>query len=250
MGLLEALKVDIAELRSMDLEPVSVAVVDSGVDATHPDLAGRVERAVEVVRDGDDDRVVEVAVPTNSDVYGHGTAAASIIAGIAPNARITDVRVLDAENVCKGETLVAGLRFAVESGLRVINMSLAANARLLPLLNPLCETAYRSNQVVVASRRNMPLVGDGLPAEFSSCIGVDAGSFASQLQLRFQADNVIEFVAHGEGVVVAAAGGGRTTMTGTSFATPAVAGVCALLAGAHPDLRPFDLKSLLRAFSG
>jgi subtilisin family serine protease len=96
----------------------------------------------------------------------------------------------------------------------------------------------------------MPLTDNGFPAELSSCISVDVGRFETALKVQFQADHAIEFVGHGEDVKVAAAGGGYTTMTGTSFATPAVSGLCALLVGAYPDLRPFDVKSLLRSLDG
>jgi subtilisin len=78
---------------------------------------------------------------------------------------------------------------------------------------------------------------------------VDIGKFRSQFHVLFRYGHAIEFAAHGEQVVVAAAGGGKTTMTGASFATPAVSGLCALLVGAYPDPRPFGVKSLLRAFS-
>lgn len=231
------------------LPPVTVAVVDSGVDATHPQLQERIVQAVRVVPAGKGQRVIRGAVPRNADVYGHGTAVASIICQIAPNARILDVRVLDPENVCSGETLIAGLRHAVDSSARIINMSLAASARFALPLRDLCEAAYRRNQIVVASQRNMPLTDQGYPAEVATCIGVGSGRFPSQLQVAFRREGVIEFAAHGEDVVVAAPGGGKTTLTGTSFAAPAVAGICALPAGAYPDLRPFEAKSLLKAFA-
>ena len=249
MGLLSALGAKLQALPSRDLEPVAVAVIDSGVDASHPDLLGRVERAVSIEKINEEYKVAEGTVPENADVYGHGTAVASIITGMAPNARIIDIRILNAQNVGAGEALIAGFRYAVEQRIRIINMSLAAKAKFTSSLNSLCETAYRQNQLVVAARRNMPLVDDGFPAEFSSCIGVDIGKFLSQFDVKFRKDHAIEFIAHGEEVTVAAAGGGHTTMTGTSFATPAVTGLCALLVGAYPDLFPYDVKSLLRAFA-
>jgi subtilisin len=95
----------------------------------------------------------------------------------------------------------------------------------------------------------MSVCDDGFPAELSSSIGVDLGNFLSQFHLKFRPDHAIEFIAHGEDVTVAAAGGGYTTMTGTSFATPAISGICALLVGAFPDLRPFEVKSILRWFA-
>jgi subtilisin family serine protease len=228
---------------------VAVAVIDSGIDAGHRELKGRVDRAVRIEPAPRGHRVVESSRRGNADVYGHGTAVASIIARIAPNARLVDVRVLDARNLCTGETLLAGFRFAVEAGFPVVNMSLAARARFMTPLSRLCEKAYRRNQLVVAAKRNMPLVDNGFPAELSSCIGVDMGRHASAFELLFRRAEIIQFVAHGDRVRVAAAGGGRTTMSGTSFAAPAVSGLCALLLGAHPDLCPFDVKALLRAFA-
>jgi subtilisin len=239
----------LTEFPRQKLEPVTVAVVDSGIDATHPQLAGRIVRAVRVEPAGKKQRIVKGAVPRNADVYGHGTAVASIICKIAPNAQIVDIRVLDPTNVCSGETLIEGFRHAIDSHARIINMSLAASAKFALPLRELCETAYRRNQLVVASRRNMPLTDEGYPAEVATCIGVNSGKYASQFQVMFQRDRIIEFAAHGEDVVVAAPGGGETTMTGTSFAAPGVSGLCALLVGACPDLRPFEVKSLLKAFS-
>lgn len=248
-GLLSALTSSFPELLARPLEPVAVAVLDSGIDATHPDLAGRVTAAYAVEKVGEEYQVVAGQVPANCDLYGHGTAVASIIAKIAPNARLIDIRVLDALNVGAGQALIAGFRWAVEQRIRIINLSLAARPAFAQPLHRLCEQAYRQNQLVIAARRNMPLMDDGLPAEFSSSIGVDLGKFLDQFHLKYRPDHAIEFIAHGEEVVVAAAGGGYTTMTGTSFATPAVTGICALLVGAYPDLRPFEIKSVLRWFS-
>jgi subtilisin family serine protease len=250
MSLLSALRSRLQTLSRRRLNPVTVAVVDSGIDATHPDLKGRVVAAVRVVERGEKKlALVKGSVPRNADLFGHGTAVAGIVARLAPNARFCDIRVLNDQNAGSGRALLAGFRHAVESGARIINMSLAAGAAFAPELTVLCEVAYRNNQLVVAARRNMPLADEGFPADIPICIGVDLGRFRSPFRVFFREDHRIEFVAHGEDVVVPAAGGGHTTMTGTSFATPAVSGLCALLVGAYPDLRPFDIKSLLRAFS-
>jgi subtilisin len=248
-SLLSALSIKFPDLTSRPLEPVSVAVIDSGIDATHPALAGKVLEAYGVEKSGEEFKVVKGRVPENADLYGHGTAVASIICGLAPNARLIDIRVLDTLNVGAGEALLAGFNHAVTQRIRILNMSLAAKAAFAAKLHPLCETAYHRNQLVIAARRNMPLMDDGFPAEFSSSLGVDLGKFLSQFHLKFRPDHCIEFIAHGEEVTVAAAGGGYTTMTGTSFATPAISGICALLVGAFPDLRIFEVKSILRWFA-
>lgn len=232
-----------------ELAAIEVAVVDSGVDATHPDLVGRVAAAVAIELDGGEPRVVEQPLGTNTDTFGHGTAVASVIAGLAPNARILDVRVLGAANAGAGGALLAGVEWALARGARVLNLSLAAKSDFAPRLAALCDRAYRAGQVVVAAKRNMPLVDNGFPAELSAAISVDMGEYDEPYTLLYRDDHPIEFVADGEGVKVAAAGGGYTTKTGTSFAAPHVSAMCALLLGAWPWLRPFEVKSALKAFA-
>jgi subtilisin len=248
-SLRSALELTLEKLQGMPLEPVEVAVVDSGIDATHSDLTNRVTFACWVHTSPRGPKVDERALAQDNDAYGHGTGVAGVIAQIAPNARLLDVRVLDEGNCGQGEILVAGFRWAVERGVRLINLSLASKARFAPQLHELCEQAYRQNQVVVAAKRNMPLVDNGFPAELSTCIGVDLDQFPSPFTLRYRPEPPIEYVARGVEVMTTARGGGYTPMTGTSFATPTVAGLCALLIGAYPDLRPFEVKTLLKVFA-
>lgn len=242
---LDRIRMELASLAARPLEPVEVAVIDSGIDASHPDLQGKVVSAWRAEQSQGRVAVCEAPLGQNNDTFGHGTAVASIIARIAPNARLVDVRVLGAQH-SGGGLLIEGMRKAVALRCPVVNMSLAASASMAQPLFALCEMAYRQGQVVVASKRNMPLVDNGFPAELSSCLGVESARLASELELRYRATDPIEFVAHGEDVVVAAPNGGYTTKTGTSFAAPAVSAACALLLGAYPGLRPFEIKTLLK----
>jgi subtilisin family serine protease len=237
-------------IRARSLAPVTVAVLDSGVDATHPDLAGRVAGSVAVELDAEEKPVVREMSPTaNNDVFGHGTSVAGIIAAVAPNARIYDVRILSDRNVGGTEVLLTGFRHALDQPWRLLNLSLAAITSIRNEFSQLCERAYFQEQIVVAARRNLPLGDDGLPAEFSSCIGVDRGSYPSPYEYAFRPRTPIEFEARGEAVIAPARGGGYTTVTGTSFATPTVCGLCALLLGAYPDLKLFEIKTVLRHFA-
>ena len=247
-GLTAAVQVRPEALIGGKLEPVEVAILDSGIDASHPALRGRIVAAFRV-EGGRRKPTVRPARRKNNDGYGHGTAVASIIARIAPNARLVDIRVLGPDNQGSGAALIEGLRFAVKRGSRLINMSLAATGEFAAALHALCETAYYRNQVLVAAKRNMPLVDNGFPAEFSSCIGVDNRAFPSPFVFRFIPGQTIEYAAHGTAVVVAAPGGRYTTSTGTSFATPTITGICARMLGAYPDMRPFEVKSLLKLFA-
>jgi subtilisin family serine protease len=244
--LAKALGTRIDALARRKLGPVEVAVIDSGIDATHADLAGRVQLAYHVKAGAGGARVVPIATPSNQDSYGHGTAVASIIARIAPNARLIDVHVLEAGNIGSPDALVAGLETAIAHRWRVINMSLAATPMVARRLMPLCERAHFQGQVVVAARRNLPFPDDGYPAAFSSVLGVDNDELPSPYRYFFKSGPV-EWNASGEWVSVASAGGGYTAKVGTSFATPVITGLCALLLGAFPELTPFEVKAVLKA---
>lgn len=248
MSLAEALSADLSKLAERDLRPVEVAVLDTGIDAGHPDLADRVDGAYEIL---DEDGVERASAlpPGDNDPFGHGTGVASIVAEIAPNARIVDVQITGRDDVETGAFLLAGLRFALLRRSPVVNLSLACHGRFLAPLTELCELAHWQDQLVVAARRNMPLLEHGIPARLSSCIGVDSDDLPSPFGFRFQPRHPIECIARGEGVTVAAPGGKYAVQTGTSFATAAVSGLCALLLGAYPELSPFEVKSALKGLA-
>ena len=237
-------------LSQAKLEPVEVAVIDSGIDASHPDLQGRIVEAYAISTEEDGNVVIsETSTRENNDFLGHGTAVASIIASVAPHVRITDIRVLNAQNMCKGDVLLRGFRFAVEKEIKLLNMSLAASSKYAPALIELCEKAYHQCQIVVASQKNLPIPDFGFPAEFSSCIAVGAESYPDAYSVCYRLNRVIDFGAQGEQIKVAKAGGGYTEQTGASFAAPTITGLTALLLGAQPDLRLFELKTILKALA-
>jgi len=245
----DILKIPLHELVQQKLRPVKVAVLDTGIDASHEALKGKVLRAFGFQRN-EAGRSESVSLPrtANNDPSGHGTGAAAIIGTLAPNARFIDYRVLDADNGGYGSTVVKGLEEAIDSDADVINMSVAYRKdRYWEQTAQLLEKAYLANKIVVASKRNIPLPGDlGLPAELSNAISVDIGEYRNPFVFRFLRNSAIEFSAHGVAVLTAKSGGGYIRMTGTSFATPTIAAFCALLRGTNPDLKLFEIKSILR----
>lgn len=100
---------------------VSIAVVDSGIDTTHPDLEGRVKSSVEARVD---DRKIVFDETDGGDSAGHGTACAGIIAKIAPDAELNSIRVLGAGGLGDGQAFLAGLEHAIKNNFRIINLSL------------------------------------------------------------------------------------------------------------------------------
>lgn len=246
--LARALELPLDQLATRALQPLEVAVVDSGMDSSHPDLAGRVIEQFAVEVDAErKPQLLPVALGSNNDSYWHGTAVGGIIAGLAPNARLVDIRVLGADNRATSEGLLKGFAYAVDRGSRIINLSLAAADSAKPALLELLEKAYYADQIVVAARRNFPASGDGWPAALSACIGVGRETFERASQFHWWRRNPVEIFGRGEDVVVAVPGGGYTTTFGTSFATPAITGLVALLLGAEPELGPTEMKAVLKA---
>jgi len=217
-----------------------VCVVDSGIEAGHP-AVGRVDTAV-VVSISDDEVVVEP--DTLGDVCGHGTACAGIIREIAPECELASVRVLGEGFVGSGPVLVEGLRWAIEQGYDVINMSLSTTKRrFVEALHDLTDAAYFQRSIVVASAHNMPIAS--YPWRFSSVISVASHELDDPLAYYRNPDPPVEFFARGVDVSVAWMGGARMRTTGNSFATPHITGVCALIRAKHPHLTPAEVKTLL-----
>ena len=224
---------------------VRVCILDSGVDAGHP-LVGEIQRAVAVSVGPDDEVVVED--DTEGDLCGHGTACAGIVRSLAPECEITSVRVLGAGFTGSGGVLMAGLRWAVEQGFDVVNMSLSTTKRQFAgILHELTDKAYFRRTVLVASAHNMPV--ESYPWRFSSVISVGSHMEEDPMVLYYNPSPPVEFFARGVNIDVAWLGGETIRCTGNSFATPHVAGICALIRSKHPELTPFELKSLLHLTS-
>ena len=246
----DILNESIPELRTKKLRPVTVAVVDSGIDSTHEVLKNRICSAWEFVEENGE--VVSRKMPAhkNNDDAGHGTAVASVITRMAPNTKIIDFKVLNAKFAGSGKIMLKGLEAAIESEAQIINMSLACLSKYKVELEELCERAYRKHKIIIASKRNVPKENDlGFPAELATCISVDNKTYSNPFFLEHIDEQPIEFAAHGENVLVAKNGGGYYRLTGTSFATPTVSGVTALLLGKYPELEMFELKSILKYHS-
>jgi subtilisin len=223
---------------------VKVAIIDSGVDANHPELAGGVQRYA-TIEDGPDGIVLQEA--EHADVFGHGTACAGIIRGLAPECEIMSVRVLGPRLRGKGEVFIAGLRWAIENGANVCNLSLGTTKKEHSAeLHELADLAYFKRVVFVTAANNMPV--ESYPSLFSAAISVAAHADGPERGYYYNPDPPVEFGAPGIDVSVLWPGG-RISATGNSYAAPYMTGVVARLLSKHPDLTPFEVKTVLRALA-
>ncbi len=226
-------------------EGIKVCILDSGVETGHP-LVGEVSGAVVISLDPDGRPVADE--DTEGDLCGHGTACAGIVRSIAPAVEIYSVRVLGAGFKGSGKILLAGLRWAIEQGYDVINMSLSTTKRELgDHLHELTDTAYFRRTVLVAAAHNMPV--DSFPWRFSSVISVGSHEEDDSLVYYANPDPPVEFFARGVDVDVAWLGGTTIRASGNSFATPCISGIASLILGKHPGLTPFQLKTVLHLTS-
>lgn len=224
---------------------VRVAVVDSGIEASHPALEGCVDvdagLSVSVEPDG---TTVDHPGPHGDD-FGHGTAVAGIIHALAPEASITSVKVLGA-GLGKTAGFLRGLGWAVAEGFDVINLSLGTNRRdwALPFYE-VCDQAYFRSCVLVTAANNAPV--PSFPSMFGSVTSVACNLSTDPFRFHWNPEPPTEFLARGIDVDVPWLGGGRLRTTGNSFAAPHIAGIAALIRSKHPDLRPFQVKTALWA---
>jgi len=220
---------------------VRVCILDSGVERSHP-LVGEVQSAVSIAVD-DDGRTV-VTEDEEGDLCGHGTACAGIVRSLAPDCEIHSVRVLGAGYTGSGPVLLAGLGYAIRTGYDVINMSLSTTkSKFTGLLHDLADEAYFRRTMLVASAHNLPV--ESYPWRFSSVVSVASHEQTDPLVFYVNPEPPVELYARGVEVDAAWLGGGALRVTGNSFATPHVSGICALILGKHPRLTPFQLKTVL-----
>ncbi|MGW5055194.1 S8 family peptidase [Actinokineospora sp. NPDC004072] len=221
-------------------EGVDVCIVDGGIEPGHP-LVGPVASSHAVITRNGACHVEEVEPGDN---FGHGTACAGIVRQMAPGCDIHSVRVLGDRGGGTGRALLAGLEWAIRQGFRVINMSLStARPEFNQALRELVDEAYFGGSVIVASAHNSQI--ESFPWRFASVVSVGSHTDSAADRILYNPNPPVEFFARGQAVPVAGLRGSVSRNSGNSFATPHVAGRCALILGKHPRLTVFQLKTIL-----
>ena len=232
--------------KSLTGKGVSVAVIDSGIDANHPDLQGKIKESVEAK--AENKRIIFESSDTG-DSAGHGTACAGIIAKIASEVEFYSIKVLGAGGLGDGQAFLAGLEYAIKKRYRVINLSLGTTKpQFFSPLHDLLDRAYQSGCVVVAAANNFPQ--PSFPSVFSSSlISVIKSAETDPYNFGFHFGEVIELTAPGVNIRTAWLNNSYKSLTGNSFACPHIVAIIALLLEKHPQLTPFQVKSALYAIA-
>jgi subtilisin family serine protease len=223
---------------------VKVAVIDSGIDAEHA-AVNRVDGYV-AISEGPDGLIYDTQ--PHRDLFGHGTACAGIIRALAPECELYSVRVLGTTLSGQGLVFAAGLRWAIEQGMHVCNLSLStAKKEFFSVLHELTDLAYFQNIALVSAANNLPV--PSYPSVYSSVISVGSHEIQDPYHFYYNPQPPAEFGALGIDVRVPWLNGGWMKTTGNSFAAPHITGIVAKILGKHPGLTVFQLKSILRALS-
>ncbi len=251
-----------------DGKGVKIAVLDTGVDATHPDLKGQVTAAKNFT-----------SAPTTGDVVGHGTHVASIAAGtgaqskgtykgVAPGAKILNGKVLDDAGFGDDSGILAGMEWAAAQGADIVNMSLGGmdTPETDPLEAAVDKLSAEKGILFAIAAGNEGPQSIGSPGSADSALTVGAvddqdklADFSSTGPRLGDGAVKPDLTAPGVDITAASAKGndiakevgeklaGYMTISGTSMATPHVAGAAALLKQQHPDWKYAELKAALTA---
>jgi thermitase len=201
---------------------IIVAVLDTGINTDNPDLGERV--VAEVNFSGS---------PTSDDLYGHGTHMAGIIASIAPDCRLMNVKVADDTGKCEPSVVAKGIIWAVQRGAKVINMSLAMTAS--PDLEKAVDYAWNEGAIIIAAAGNKGTSEPSYPASYSDCLAVAGTNENDSLALLSSYGDWVDVAAPGFNIYSELPHNQYGYKTGTSAAAAYVSGVAALVFSVAKD---------------
>ena len=222
---------------------VTIAILDSGVDAMHPDLKSKMVSGWNFF-DGNAD---------TSDVYGHGTkvagsaAAASNngtgVTGVAWNAKIMPIRISDTAGYAFYSTIAEGIYWAADHGAKVVNVSYSVQGSVS--VQNAANYLKSKGGLVINSAGNSGAIDSTLANNAMISVSATGSSDAKASWSSF--GDYVDVSAPGSSIWTTVRGGGYAAVSGTSFSSPVTAGVVALMMSANPALKPTELESILKS---
>jgi serine protease len=235
---------------------VKVGIVDNGVDYAHPDLAYAFtpgDLGYDFVGNDADPRP---DLPSHPEAF-HGTHVSGIVAAAIDNrigvagwaqVQLYGVKVLSDSGTGNTTSLASGIRWAVDRGCRVVNMSLGGQSAPTPLVEA-CQYAVANNVLLIAASGNEGSQSVNFPGALNECVAVgalDPGSYIATFSNR---GAQVELCAPGVDITSTVPGGTFSQASGTSMATPEVTGVAALAIAHDPAMTAAEVRALLAAAS-
>jgi thermitase len=229
---------------------ISIAILDTGIDMSHPDLAGKVIASVNFT-----------GTPTLSDVYGHGTSVAGIaaaatnnavgVAGIGYNSSILNVKVMDDTGYGTLATVAKGISWAINHDARVINLSLGGYSSSKTLQRAI-DSAWKQGIIMVAAAGNNGSGSPFYPAAYANVIAVASTQTNDTLPSYSNYGSWVDIAAPGGPIWTTTKNSGFGYVDGTSMASPHVAGLAALALASAADKNKNgrvndDVRSCLQA---
>jgi thermitase len=226
---------------------VKIAIIDTGVDYTHPDLAGKVTLGPDYGSGDSDPR----------DTHGHGTHVAGIAAaignngigsaGVCPACHIVAIKVFpDGSGSTYDWPIAQGITWAADNGVKVINLSLGGTGASTVTQNAV-NYAWSKGVVVIAAAGNSATSTPHYPAAFTNAIAVGSTTSSDTLSSFSNYGSWVDVTAPGSGIYSTIRGGGYASWSGTSMATPVVAGAAGLAFSALAGATASSVRAALEA---
>ncbi len=229
-------------LETVDKPNVTVAVLDTGIDAAHPLLAGRVLEGVNYSTSSQGTR----------DIHSHGTHVTGTIAEMThSNVKFIPVKVLGDNGRGARSMIDLGIRYAADRGADVINMSLGGSGTSYSTRSAVLYANGRDAVVVVAAGNENSNAANFTPANIPEVITVAASDSLGGKAYFSNFGSVIDVAAPGVGIISSVPGGGYSMKSGTSMASPHVAAVVALLKSdsRYEDYSPSEIEALIHGLT-